>query len=91
MTVAVGTADQQVTTYAYDKVGNQTSMTDPRGLVTSSTYDALERLTVQITGYGTTSAATSTTVYDALSNVLSTTNPLGQVSSIKLPPVWCVR
>ncbi|WP_196381543.1 RHS repeat domain-containing protein, partial [Ralstonia solanacearum] len=31
--------------YAYDAVGNLTQITDPRGLVTTLTYDALGRRT----------------------------------------------
>jgi len=71
-----GAQANEVSTYTYDGVGNEKSATDPLSHVTSSTYDALNRLTnttvldqtdpahAQI-GYG----------YDARDNLSTVTDP----------------
>ncbi|WFU66676.1 RHS repeat-associated core domain-containing protein [Bradyrhizobium brasilense] len=55
-----------VTAYAYDAVGNPTSVTDPSGNVTTTSYDAMRRVT-QVSGPAATGAIAKTS-YDAVGN-----------------------
>ncbi|MEM6472466.1 MAG: hypothetical protein AAF802_23090, partial [Planctomycetota bacterium] len=57
-------ADRLVTDYEYDAVGNLTSMTDPRGNETTTTYDSRNRATVRTVAVGTTAEAKTETDYD---------------------------
>ena len=63
--------------FAYDKVGNRLSSTDPEGRQTTFTYDGVDNLT------GVTDALFNTTSYthDGLGNVLTTTTPLSHVTT----------
>ncbi len=59
-------ATHLVTTYGYDEAGNQDTVTDARGIVTQSYFDALGRTTETIADYtdGTpTSSSNQTTTY----------------------------
>ena len=67
------------TSYAYDGLGNQTKVTDPRGNVTSYAYDALGDVTTQtdpqLTGQSAPGAWTYT--YDNDGEQVSATSPTG--------------
>ena len=67
-----------VTTYSYGAAGRLSAVTDPRGLVAKTTYDALGRTTKTIADYvdGVPSDADDQTTdytYDGSDNVLTTT------------------
>ncbi len=66
-------AGSYTTTYGYDRVGNQTSVTDPTGAVTRTTYDGLNRPRVVTDPLG----RTTTTVYDGNGNPTSVTDRTG--------------
>jgi RHS repeat-associated protein len=80
-----GPLTSPVTSFAYDKLGNVTGITDPRGNVTSRTLDNLYRQ-IQVTqadpdaGGPLTSSVTSF-VYDAASQLLSVTDPMSRVTN----------
>jgi RHS repeat-associated protein len=70
----------RTTTWAYDLALNVTSVTDPLGHITSTSYDALNR-PIQIDEAATTSAQRSTTmVYDAVGNLLSETTGIASTN-----------
>ncbi|MHA6912431.1 RHS repeat-associated core domain-containing protein [Ralstonia pseudosolanacearum] len=78
-------AQTQVSTtqYAYDTVGNLTQITDPRGLVTSLTYDALGRRT-KVQGPPATpggAAPTAVFTYDGQDRVRQVTDPRSLVTT----------
>ncbi|MEF9387165.1 RHS repeat domain-containing protein [Ralstonia solanacearum species complex bacterium KE056] len=78
-------AQTQVSTtqYAYDTVGNLTQITDPRGLVTTLTYDALGRRT-KVQGPPATSggaAPTAVFTYDGQDRVRQVTDPRSLVTA----------
>jgi len=50
--------------FLYDLNGNRTDATDPRALVTKSTFDADNRVLSVTAGYGTASASTTGAAYD---------------------------
>ena len=54
-----------------------TQVTDPRGMVTTNTYDKLYRLISKSSTIG----GTTTTTYDAAGNPLTVTDPLGRVTT----------
>ncbi len=63
------TVDTPITTYRYDKAGNVVAVTDPRGFVTETDYDDLNRVVAirnatlgisSLTAFGTTVTATAT-------------------------------
>ncbi|MBL8793407.1 MAG: SBBP repeat-containing protein, partial [Planctomycetia bacterium] len=76
-------------TFVYDQVGNQLSMTNARGVTTSFAYDALNRLATVIAAFSAPTSLpglnhaspVSTFVYDAVGNQLSTTDPRGVTTS----------
>jgi RHS repeat-associated protein len=70
-TVAFGTADQAVTQYAHDAVGNVTLITDPSGSSTSRAYDSRDRVTSSKDALN----RTTTTAYDRASNVIYEVRP----------------
>ncbi|MDO3527585.1 RHS repeat-associated core domain-containing protein [Ralstonia pseudosolanacearum] len=78
-------AQTQVSTtqYAYDTVGNLTQITDPRGLVTTLTYDALGRRTKVQGPPATPGGAVPTVVfnYDGQDRVRQITDPRSLVTS----------
>lgn len=63
--------------YGYDKVGNQTTVTDPAGKTTRTDYDA-EYRPIKVTD---PLGRTQQTSYDAAGHVLTTTDALGQVTT----------
>ncbi|MDD7803660.1 RHS repeat domain-containing protein [Ralstonia solanacearum] len=78
-------AQTQVSTtqYAYDTVGNLTQITDPRGLVTTLTYDALGRRT-KVQGPPATpggAAPTAVFTYDGQDRVRQVTDPRSLVTA----------
>ncbi|MEF9388526.1 RHS repeat-associated core domain-containing protein [Ralstonia solanacearum species complex bacterium KE056] len=78
-------AQTQVSTtqYAYDTVGNLTQITDPRGLVTTLTYDALGRRT-KVQGPPATpggAAPTAVFTYDGQDRVRQVTDPRSLVTT----------
>ncbi|OAI74166.1 type IV secretion protein Rhs, partial [Ralstonia solanacearum] len=78
-------AQTQVSTtqYAYDTVGNLTQITDPRGLVTTLTYDALGRRT-KVQGPPATPGGAAPTVvfnYDGQDRVRQVTDPRSLVTT----------
>ncbi|WP_423815663.1 RHS repeat-associated core domain-containing protein [Ralstonia solanacearum species complex bacterium KE056] len=78
-------AQTQVTTtqYAYDTAGNLTQVTDPRGLVTTLTYDALGRRT-KVQGPPATpggAAPTAVFTYDGQDRVRQVTDPRSLVTT----------
>jgi RHS repeat-associated protein len=66
-----------VSTYTYDAVGNQLSVTDPLGRTTSYAYDALDRQVSMTDALG----AVTQYAYDAVGNPLSTTDALGRTTT----------
>ncbi|AXQ28041.1 LysM peptidoglycan-binding domain-containing protein [Solimonas sp. K1W22B-7] len=56
-----------LTSYEYDVAGNQTKVTDPRGVVTEKIYDAIGRLTTLVVDTADKKSATLYT-YDGLGN-----------------------
>ncbi|MHA6890253.1 RHS repeat-associated core domain-containing protein [Ralstonia pseudosolanacearum] len=78
-------AQTQVSTtqYAYDTVGNLTQITDPRGLVTTLTYDALGRRTKVQGPPATPGGAAPTAVfsYDGQDRVRQVTDPRSLVTT----------
>ncbi|UCE48810.1 MAG: RHS repeat-associated core domain-containing protein [Phycisphaerales bacterium] len=77
-----GDADDVITRYEYDFMGNQTSVTmenDPYpDRVTTYTYDAADRLVEQVQAPGGSALAT-TYVYDRAGNLIQETTPLGNL------------
>jgi len=93
-------AAQQVTTthYAYDAQGNLTQITDPRGLVTNQSFDALNRLTQVMQPPAASGGARPViaTAYDGRDQVVGVTDPrnlattysvdgLGNVTQLQSP------
>ncbi|MHA6890516.1 RHS repeat-associated core domain-containing protein [Ralstonia pseudosolanacearum] len=78
------TASQASTTqFAYDSAGNLTQITDPRGLVTTFTYDALGR-SIQVQMPPATAgglASTATFAYDGQDRVSQVTDPRNLVTA----------
>src|SRR5262249_17857675 len=78
-----------VWTFVYDAADNLLSVTDPRAVVTSYAYDALNRVAKRIDAFSfpTTLPAlnhaspVTTYVYDIGSNLLSVTDPRGVTTS----------
>ncbi|EMI28555.1 Rhs family protein [Rhodopirellula europaea SH398] len=68
-------ADFLITEITYDAAGQRTSMTDPRGIETTYTYDSRSRPTVTIAAAGTALAARTETDYDLASNVVAVRSP----------------
>src|SRR5262249_51632710 len=79
-----------VTTFVYDIGSNLLSSTDPRGVMTSYAYDALNRMVTEIDAFSYPSTLPSlnhaspvtTFVYDIGSNLIQTTSPRGFTTSI---------
>jgi YD repeat-containing protein len=77
---ALSAADQQALRNAYtersayDRVGNEISMTDAQGRVTSAAFDKLDRLVSRTDAAG----GTSTWAYDAHDRVVAQTDALGR-------------
>lgn len=66
-----------MTSYAYDDVGNQTSVTDAEGRTTTTTYDALNRPETVTDALG----HSTTTAYNAVGNAASITDALGNTTT----------
>ena len=66
-----------MTQYAYDAQGNLTTITDPRGFVTTRGFDALNRLIQIVQPPATTGASNETTSigYDGRGQITSVTDP----------------
>jgi YD repeat-containing protein len=75
-------AQDTITNYGYDAQGNLKTLTDPRGLVTTYDYDALNRAYRRIDPPATAGAAqpAETTGFDGLDQVLSVTDPRNLVT-----------
>jgi RHS repeat-associated protein len=71
------------TLYEYDGVGNVTKITDPRGKVTTFTYDALDRPTQQVqpVANATSTAPTTGMAYDGLNQLKSVTDPRNLITT----------
>lgn len=73
------------TTYGYDQNGNRTDATDPFGIDTHETYDALNRLSETVRNYlGSDPATANTTTvygYDSHDNLTQVTDPNGLETS----------
>ncbi|MGW5264392.1 DNRLRE domain-containing protein [Microbispora sp. NPDC004025] len=74
-----GTAITPVTTYAYDAAGRLTTITDPRGNVTTNSYDALDRLVrvIQPPAAGGATPGHTDYTYTLNGELLSVTDPTG--------------
>jgi RHS repeat-associated protein len=72
-------AYSHATTYAYDPNGNRTDATDALGIITHSSYDALNRLAQTIRNYQGTDTATANTTtsyaFDSRDNLTQVTDP----------------
>src|SRR6185503_15268343 len=68
------------TTFSYDPLNRRTSVIDPNGVQTVTSYDSLDRVT-SVTQKGATSAEDLTTAYtyNTLGDLLRTTMPRGNV------------
>jgi RHS repeat-associated protein len=78
VTRGVGTAVAATTRYAYDPVSlGVTAMTDPRGNITTASYDASGDLLSRTDPLGRNTAFT----YDALGDVLTETSPAGRTTA----------
>jgi RHS repeat-associated protein len=77
---ANGQSVRPVTTYAYDRYGDQTSITDANGHVTSFTYDALGRQTSETLPAANGLSATETTTYNSFGDVDTRTDFNGNVT-----------
>ena len=71
-------ADNATTTYAYDEVGNRTSVTDARGNETQFAYDPLSRPT----STQKPSGVTNSIQYDAVGNRITTTDFIGKENEL---------
>jgi RHS repeat-associated protein len=69
------------TQYQYDAFGNVTSMTDPAGHTTTSTYDSSNNLLSQSVQLNPTTTATTSYTYNSFAEVLTVTDPLGNVTT----------
>ena len=65
------TANDAITSYTYDAVGNRLTMTQPDGNTTTDTYDADNRLVKDVNAAGDTTITT----YDGVGNVITVTEP----------------
>jgi len=70
-------AYSQTTQYGYDANGNRTDITDPLGVKTHESYDALNRLSNTIRNYLGSDPATTTFGYDSHDNLTELTDPDG--------------
>src|SRR5881394_951795 len=80
------TAITPTTIYAYDAVGNLTSLTDAMSHVTAYEYDALNRKTKEkrpdpTTGTTTVNSPTTIYGYDSVGNLTSITDPLSHFTA----------
>jgi YD repeat-containing protein len=66
-----------LTTFAYDNVGNLIDVTDPRGKITHNVYDNRNRKTSTTEAYNTNLAATTVWRYDNASNINEIDRPDG--------------
>ncbi len=80
--------DDIVTQYTYDTVGNQTSVIDPRGKVSCSQYDGLNRVIKSIAKIGDTDCGVedgndliTEYAYDSVGNRTSVKDPEGNTAS----------
>jgi RHS repeat-associated protein len=81
-------ADTNVrTTYGYDSVGNTTSLTDPRGIVTRLEYDAANQMFRQTQNANAAALSSdpaanviTTFAYDGVGNLTDQTDALGRVT-----------
>ncbi len=82
---ADGSQDDLTTQYVYDAAGNLVQERDPRGIITSYSYDGLNRLTDTIVMGGPAATPNminvSHVVYDAVNNKLSETDLHGNVTT----------
>ncbi|MHB8595031.1 MAG: DUF6531 domain-containing protein, partial [Acidimicrobiales bacterium] len=69
--LTVSDPNGHATTYTYDANGNETSVTDPLGPVTSATFNALDEPLTKTTPMG----VSTTYTYDANGNLLSVSTP----------------
>lgn len=74
---AHGSPDQSVTSYGYDGLGNVTTVTDGRGLTTTSTYDNAGQLRTVTDAAG----GVTTYSYNAFGQVVQVTDPRGAVTT----------
>ena len=76
-TRAAGSTAQAIVTYGYDALGNATSITNERGLVTVQEFDQAGRKTVVSVPLDGVNVATTRTAYDAFGNAVKVTDPKG--------------
>lgn len=69
-------ADDAVTTYTYDALGNQLAVTKPNGTFTTFAYDVVSRLISVTNGAGESTRF----AYDPIGNVIQTTAPNGNIT-----------
>ncbi|HEY2710739.1 MAG TPA: Ig-like domain-containing protein [Caulobacteraceae bacterium] len=71
----------ETTSYGYDTAGRLTSTTDPLGIVTALTLDAMGRVVDSVAASGTADAADTHFVYDAGGRLSSRTLAYGQAEA----------
>jgi RHS repeat-associated protein len=76
---------QQVSLTGYDANNNIVSETDPRGVLTRSTYDALNRRIQTDAALGNPEQRTTVRAYDAANNLLTQTTGLSPLSGYAHP------
>ena len=79
-------ATARTTTYLYEvpgasATGHMTSVIQPSGRKSTSTYDALWRVTAQTSAAGTADAATAQTIYDAVGNAIQSVDAMNRATT----------
>ena len=69
--------------YTYDRVGNRVTSVDHQDHVTTTVYDALNRVVAVTEGVGTGVERTTTYRYDGNDNLVKTDSPLGRETTVK--------
>jgi RHS repeat-associated protein len=78
---------QSTNTAVFDSVGNQTNRIDPNGVITTTIYDAQNRVTGTIAARGTPDQSSTSTVYDGAGRVALTVDPRNNITAFGYDPL----